>query len=60
MTFMNSTKSFLGKCKRVWHSLRKPNKQEFQLTAKVSAVGIAILGGIGFLISLFIEIFFFR
>lgn len=60
MTIGESTKSFLGKCKRVWHSLRKPNKQEFQLTAKISAAGIAILGLIGFLISIVIEIFVFR
>lgn len=50
-------KSFFVKCARVWHILRKPTRQEFQMTAKVSAVGIAILGVIGFAISLLINAF---
>lgn len=44
-------KSFLLKCKRVWHALRKPSKKEFLQVAKVSAVGIVVLGIIGFIIS---------
>jgi protein transport protein SEC61 subunit gamma-like protein len=44
--------SFLLKCKRVWHALKKPTKQEFLKIAKVSAVGILVLGFFGFLISL--------
>lgn len=51
------SKSFLLKCKRVWQVLKKPTKKEFELTAKVSAIGIAILGLLGFLISLFISLF---
>ena len=54
---MGQTKQFIKKCKRVWIALKKPSKKEFEMTAKVSAIGIAILGVIGFLISLFMEIF---
>lgn len=51
------TKSFTIKCKRVWHSLRKPSKKEYTMTAKVSGVGIAVLGILGFLISIFMKAF---
>ncbi|MCX6750042.1 MAG: protein translocase SEC61 complex subunit gamma [Candidatus Pacearchaeota archaeon] len=54
---LESTKSFLLKCKRVWQVLKKPTKKEFELTAKVSAIGIGVLGLLGFLISLAMSIF---
>jgi protein transport protein SEC61 subunit gamma and related proteins len=44
-------KFFSLKCKRVWHVMKKPSKKEFGTTAKVSAIGIAILGALGFLVS---------
>ncbi len=50
-------KSFLIKCKRVWHALKKPSKKEFWTTAKVAAVGILIIGAFGFIISLIMKIF---
>jgi protein transport protein SEC61 subunit gamma and related proteins len=43
--------SFFLKCKRVWHALKKPSKKEFLTIAKVSGVGILILGFFGFLIA---------
>jgi len=45
------TKAFFKKCKRVWYVLKKPTKKEFQMIAKVSAIGIALLGIVGFIIS---------
>ncbi|MBI3623120.1 protein translocase SEC61 complex subunit gamma [Candidatus Pacearchaeota archaeon] len=57
MKAVESAKSFFVKCKRVWHSLRKPTKEEFQTVAKISAIGIAALGAIGFLISIIMKIF---
>jgi len=45
-------KSFIIKCVRVWHILRKPNLNEFRTIAKVSAIGILALGLLGFIISL--------
>ncbi|MCF7910635.1 protein translocase SEC61 complex subunit gamma [Candidatus Pacearchaeota archaeon] len=61
---MSKTKEFIGqagnfimKCKRVWHALRKPSRKEFEMIAKVSAIGILILGAIGFLISMIVNVF---
>jgi len=50
-------KSFLLKCKRVWHTLKKPSRKEFEQIAKVSAVGILILGVLGFLVSIMMKFF---
>ncbi len=49
--------SFIRKCIRVWHVLRKPTREEYTTVAKVSAVGILAIGLIGFLISVLIKSF---
>ena len=36
---------------RVWQLLRKPTYQEFKTISKVSAVGVLLVGAIGFVIS---------
>ena len=54
---MGKIKLFLLKCKRVWHVLKKPTKEEFSMIAKVSAIGIAILGALGFIISIIMKAF---
>ena len=51
------TKSFFVKCKRVWFALKKPSRKEFEIIAKVSAIGVVILGLLGFLISMIMKIF---
>lgn len=51
----SKTKSFTLKCKRVWQILKKPTRQEFETVTKVSAVGILILGVLGFLISMIVK-----
>jgi len=43
--------SFFVQCRRVWHILRKPSSEEFKNVAKVSAIGILVIGLIGFIIS---------
>jgi protein transport protein SEC61 subunit gamma-like protein len=48
---IEKVKSFIIQSKRVWHLLRKPTSAEFKAVAKVSALGILIIGAIGFLIS---------
>lgn len=45
-------KSFYQQCNRVWHLLKKPDKQEFTTIAKVSAIGLLLVGAIGFVIGL--------
>lgn len=47
----DKVKSFFIQSRRVWHLLRKPTGEEFKTVAKVSAVGILILGALGFIIS---------
>jgi len=44
-------KSFFVQSKRVWMALKKPTRKEFEQVTKISAIGIAILGLVGFLIS---------
>ena len=56
---MENFKAFVAKSKRVWLVLKKPSKKEFEMVAKVSALGILAIGAIGFLISIIIKIFFF-
>jgi len=56
MKILESSKSFLTKCKRVWIVMKKPSRKEFEMIAKVSAIGILIAGLFGFLISSLIEL----
>ena len=49
--------SFFMKCKRVWHALKKPGKKEYWMIAKVSAIGILVLGALGFILSGIMKIF---
>ncbi|MFH1801310.1 MAG: protein translocase SEC61 complex subunit gamma [archaeon] len=57
MKFLTPTKSFLFKCRRVWQVLKKPTRKEFETVAKVSAIGILIIGAIGFFISIAMKVF---
>jgi len=45
-------KSFTKQCRRVWQLLKKPDKTEFTTIAKVSAIGLVLVGIIGFIINL--------
>lgn len=49
--------SFVLQCKRVWHVLRKPTNEEFKSISKVSALGILVIGLIGFILSDLIKVF---
>lgn len=54
---MKKAGSFIIKCRRVWHVIKKPTKKEFSMIAKVSAMGILAFGVIGYLISLVMKTF---
>ena len=54
---MTNLNSFVLKCKRVWMILRKPTSDEFNSVAKISAIGILVIGLIGFVVSDLIELF---
>ncbi len=47
---LTSLKSFIKELIRVFKITKKPSKQEFSIVVKVSAMGIGIIGIIGFLI----------
>jgi len=49
---MFNLKSFTKQCFRVWYLLKKPDKKEFTTIAKVSAIGLGLIGVIGFVVSL--------
>ena len=55
--FPGKIKSFILKCKRVWMLLKKPTKKEFEMIAKIAAIGILALGLIGFIIAMIMKIF---
>jgi len=57
MSKLDQLKAFVEKSKRVWLVLKKPSKKEFSSVAKISAVGILLLGTLGFLISIVISFF---
>jgi len=42
---------------RVWRLLKKPTMQEFKTISKVSAVGLLVIGALGFAISVAMKIF---
>ncbi len=50
-------KSFILQSKRVWHVLKKPSGLEFKTISKVAAIGILIIGALGFVISDGIKLF---
>ncbi len=58
MRKFDELKAFFSKSKRVWLVLKKPSRKEFEMVAKVSAMGVLILGVIGFFISILIKILF--
>lgn len=51
MELKKNLSSKFTRYKRVWRLLKKPNKKEYMLIVKVSAIGLAIVGVIGFLIA---------
>ena len=53
---MGKITSFIIQSRRVWHLLKKPSSYEFKSIAKVSAIGILVIGAIGFLVSDFIAL----
>jgi protein transport protein SEC61 subunit gamma-like protein len=50
--FKTKVKTFLIECRRVWQVTKKPSKSEYKAVLKVTALGILVIGFIGFLISL--------
>ena len=49
MNLKASTNDFLKQCKRVLRVARKPGREEYFQFSKVTALGIAIIGVMGFI-----------
>ena len=57
--FMSSKESivnFLKLCERVLHVSRKPGRSEYINVAKVTGIGVIIIGAVGFLISIIAQL----
>ena len=54
---LDNLKNFIEKSKRVWLVLKKPSRKEFESVSKISAIGILLLGTLGFFISIIIKLF---
>lgn len=52
----NRLKRFIKETVRVLRVTKKPNKQEYWTTVKVTGIGIGILGALGFIIFLMKEL----
>ena len=57
MAKTDKIKAFIAKSKRVWLILKKPTRKEYEMIAKVSAIGILALGVVGFLIAILMQVF---
>ncbi len=49
---MFNLKSFFRQSTRVWKLLKKPSREEFITISKVSAIGLGLVGVLGFTINL--------
>jgi len=56
MSFQESIGRFYKECKRVLKVAKKPTREEYVNFSKVTAIGIAIIGVIGFVIVLIFQI----
>lgn len=54
---LDTVKRFIAECVRVIKVTKKPTMLEFKTIVKVSALGIALIGLLGFLTQLIKEIF---
>ncbi|MBI3032524.1 protein translocase SEC61 complex subunit gamma [Candidatus Woesearchaeota archaeon] len=51
-TLKNKIKNYVVECQRVLRVTKKPSAEEFKVIVKISGLGIALIGLIGFLIQL--------
>ena len=55
MSLFISLRDFIQKCGRVWVVTKKPSSLEFKTVAKASAIGILVIGFLGFVVSIVIR-----
>ena len=54
-----SIRGFLKQCERVLRVSKKPDNEEYKTVAKVTGLGIIVIGLIGFVISLLSQVLFY-
>jgi len=54
MDVLSVIKRFISQCARVWTITKKPTSEEFKLVAKASAIGVIVIGLLGFLVAIII------
>lgn len=52
MSYKESTLNFIKQCQRVLHVSKKPDRNEYVNVAKITGIGIIIIGVIGFVINI--------
>jgi len=57
-TLKSKLKHFVRECVRVIKVTKKPDQDEFKSIVKVSALGMAVIGIIGFIINIINQLFF--
>lgn len=55
---LSKLKRFVTECKRVLRVTKKPNKEEFLTIVKISSIGMAVIGLIGFAVFFLKELIF--
>jgi protein transport protein SEC61 subunit gamma-like protein len=50
LSLTQKTKRFFTEMRRVWKITKKPTTQEFKAIIKVTSIGIALIGILGFLL----------
>ena len=56
--FTRKISSQYHKYLRIWRLLKKPTMEEFKTISKVSAIGLLVIGALGFVISIAMKIVF--
>ena len=57
-TWKTKLKAYLKECWRVLKITKKPGNEEFKTIVKVSALGIAVIGLVGFMINMMKQLLF--
>ncbi len=57
MSLVNRMSRFWDECIRVLRVTKKPSKDEYKVISQVAAIGILVIGGIGFALRMIEEVF---
>ena len=49
---MEKVRTFLKNCQRVFNITKKPTREEYEQVVKLTALGLGLIGSLGFLVQL--------